>query len=102
MLSPETLNLLTNEQKSTAADMEALFASNGWKFLQEWIKTNIELATNRCLNAANWDTYLYSRAQRSEFDRWQNLEAAFEAEYTNLAELAREDALESVVEDEPE
>jgi hypothetical protein len=87
-LSQEQLNVLTDSQKAEVARMEAFFASDGWQFLQNWIRQNIDLTTQRCLNAANWDTYLAARVQRAEFERWLNLEASFMAEYVAVADQA--------------
>ena len=90
MLQAEQIAFLDDVQKAAVARMEAFFASDGWQFLQQYIDSNIELATQRALSAPNWDAHLIARVQRLEFERWKNLEALFEAEYASLAQQALE------------
>jgi type VI protein secretion system component VasK len=89
-LSSEQLLALDDTQKANVAAMEQFFASTGWKFLQTWIQSNIDLATGRVMYAPNWEAYIIARTTLAEFKRWQELEQSFFAEYASLADAALE------------
>jgi hypothetical protein len=100
-LSAEQINALSDLQKSNLANMEALFSSPGWAYIQNWIDGTIEQTTQRCLTAGTWEEYLVSRVVLTEFQRWKNLEQTFLFEYATLADQVLEERT-LAVEDEYE
>jgi hypothetical protein len=96
MLDLEQIQLLDNNAKERYMLMEKLFEHPGFKFLLLWAKAQVEDATTREMNAANWEQVCFLRGARMAYSNFVNIEEFSEREFA----IEAQNALERKFEDE--
>lgn len=95
----DTLNNLTDEQKTQYMRVERTFESDGWKDIERWAEQNAEQSAIRQLNASTWEQARVEHGMRLAFLMLANLRETTELEYQaraqqNLEEKQRVDETE--------
>jgi hypothetical protein len=85
------LKLLTTEQRQRYLALEAMFGSEGWKYLMENTSHGHSDAIQRVIHATNWDAHVYAKAQADVFMMLLKMEEANENEYVALATVKVEE-----------
>jgi hypothetical protein len=95
MLDLEQINLLDNGAKERYMLLEKLFDHAGFKYLLEWAKAQVVDATNREMNATNWEQVCFFRGARLAYANFANIEDFSEREFAEIAQNALEAKFEA-------
>lgn len=93
MLDTNTLQYLSDEQKSRLVEFEKTFSSKGWDYIQKFLQQSADEAKERLCFVANWDQYMATGSRWAVFQELANLEEETYAEFERIAQQGAEDAL---------
>ena len=99
-LGPDQLKYLADEHKERYRRLESLFAADGWPLLVALCKKQAVEAHNRAANSQTWEQNRMNVGLRTAYEHIAVIEKATYAEFTEIAETARQAELEAELEDE--
>lgn len=90
MLDLEQINLLPNDAKVKYMALSKLFDHQGFKYLVEWAKAQVNDSASRVLNAQTWEQHCFSNGARMAYANFANIEEFSEREFAEIADQGRE------------
>ena|SRR5271167_908622 len=86
MLDLEQINLLPNDMRNRYMLLEKLFDHQGFKYLLEWAKAQVNDSQMREMNATTWDQVLFFRGAKLAYNNFANIEDFSEREFADIAQ----------------
>lgn len=102
MIDPSLMKHLPPQQAEQMRAFEQMFSSEGWKYVEELLKGQLNAAHDRFLKAATWAD---NRVQFGVIDvltQLLNFEAQCENDFTQIAESFRAEAEQRKIDEELE
>jgi N-acyl-L-homoserine lactone synthetase len=88
----ESIKYLDDSQKNRYAKLERLFDSDGWKLVVKLFAELAEMTKERCIDAHTWEANRFAAGQLWGYIHVTKLEEATEAEFQQMANIAKEAA----------
>lgn len=89
-MDQDSLKYLSAEENQRYNALAKTFESEGWAIVKQFALTNAELQAQRALNAKSWDEHRHATGARAVYLQVFNLAEQTEAEFTGMADAARE------------
>jgi hypothetical protein len=102
MIAPELIKFLPASDQENLRELEKVITSPGWKLIEEYFQTRHAANLQRQLDAPSWEAFNTYRGATQAFSEIVDLETTVTNLYTQLAEAAAVENLESDIDSELE